>query len=116
VTSNISSNKLAIHARRVTVMPQDVRLLRDLWQMIDPSHPIAKLSAESVNSLIMATQVDEAIKKRSRATAVARREWLKASGRPIPASLDHYCRDLMRDGNGDWVRTSKGNYRVRFLN
>jgi hypothetical protein len=110
------SNKLALHARRVTVMPKDIRLLRDLWQTIDPSHPIAKLSPETVNSLIMATRVDEAMKKRSRAAAVARRDRLRALGRPIPASLDHYCRDLTKDGNGDWVRTSKGNYRLRFLN
>ena len=35
-------NKLAIHAKRVTVKPEDMRLLRDLWMTIDPTSSIGQ--------------------------------------------------------------------------
>ena len=33
-------NKLAIHAKRVTIQPKDMSLLRDLWHSIDPTSPM----------------------------------------------------------------------------
>lgn len=38
----INSLKLAYHAKRVTLMDKDVKLLRDLWFYIDPNSPIGK--------------------------------------------------------------------------
>ena len=40
-------NKLAIHAKRVTVTEKDFKLLRDLWFTIEPNNHIAKRSDES---------------------------------------------------------------------
>src|SRR5271169_5972736 len=33
-------NKLAIHAKRKTIQPKDMQLLRDLWKQIDPESSI----------------------------------------------------------------------------
>jgi len=35
-----SRQKLAIHAKRQTVMPKDMQCLCDLWKTIDPTSPI----------------------------------------------------------------------------
>ena len=44
----ILRNKLAIHAKRQTIMPHDMSLLRDLWQRIAPESAIGADDAEMV--------------------------------------------------------------------
>ena len=44
----ILRNKLAIHAKRQTIMPHDMSLLRDLWQQIAPESAIGADDPEMV--------------------------------------------------------------------
>lgn len=84
--------------------------------IIDPTHPIAKMNAETLNSLIMATRADERLKFRSREKAWARQARLKADNRPVPTALSHYCAGLQRNIDGHLIRSTKNYYRERFLN
>jgi len=43
----IPSNKIAIHAKRKTIMDHDMQLLRDLWKSIAPESAIGKESKDS---------------------------------------------------------------------
>jgi uncharacterized protein YeeX (DUF496 family) len=105
------SNKLALHARRVTVMPKDVRLLRDLWKYISPNHAIARMSDEMVEGIVRANRVDEHLKKKARMAAWERRERLRRLGQPIPAGLTHYLRGCALE-NGVVTRPSGCKYKM----
>ena len=44
----IPSNKIAIHAKRQTIMYHDMQLLRDLWKSIAPESALGAESNDSV--------------------------------------------------------------------
>jgi histone H3/H4 len=102
----INRNRLALHARRVTVMPKDMRLLRDLWRYIAPEHVIAKASLESLEAVRRANLHDEVLKQRSRASALTRYKALQSLNQPIPCQLEHFCKDLERSNTGLLYRRS----------
>ena len=90
----MNRNHLALHARRVTVMPKDMKLLRDLWRYIAPEHVIARASLESLEAVRRANIHDEVLKQRSRANALMRSSALQRLNQPIPRQLEHFCKDL----------------------
>jgi len=93
----MNRNRLALHAGRVTVMPKDMRLLRDLWRYIAPEHAIAKASLESLEAVRRANLHDEVLKQRARANALARVRELTRLNQPIPRQLQHFCKNLVED-------------------
>jgi histone H3/H4 len=93
--ADICRNRLALHAKRVTVMPRDVELVRELWRYIKPDDPIARMSDETVQGIVHANHLDEVLKMKQRQAAHERREALKALGSRIPRSLDHYLNGVM---------------------
>src|SRR5204863_7957484 len=46
-------NKLAIHAKRVTIQAKDMSLLRELWHSIDPVFPIGERRSRGGLSLVL---------------------------------------------------------------
>ena len=107
----MGSNKLALHALRVTVMPKDIRLLRELWRYVAPDHTIARLSDSSIESLCRANAHDDVLKQRSRRGAVQRREALMALNQPVSKALEHFCGGLVRNRDGLWARSRTRDYK-----
>ena len=102
----MNRNRLALHARRVTVMPKDMKLLRDLWRYIAPEHIIARASMESLEAVRRANLHNEALKQRSRANALTRYRALQRLNQPIPRQLEHFCKDLAQSANGNYYRSA----------
>jgi|SRR5271170_167489 len=100
----MNSNRLALHAGRVTVMPKDMKLLRDLWKYIAPTHAIARASDESLEAVRRANLHDEVLKQRARANALARRRQLMQLNQPVPRALEHFCVGLRQNTGGAYYR------------
>ena len=100
----INRNRLALHARRVTVMPKDMKLLRNLWRYIAPDHVIAKASLESLEAVRRANLHDQALKQRSRANAFTRYRALQRLNQPVPRQLEDFCKDLAQSEAGHFYR------------
>jgi len=88
--ANITSQKLAIHAKRTTVMPRDMHCLLDLWSTIDPTSPIGRESA-----LTRATREREAQAGRRRlakqlAAARDKAAAARAQGRSVDRRTAHF--------------------------
>jgi hypothetical protein len=49
-------NKLAIHAKRVTVMSRDHVMLRDMWAVLDPESPIGSRADDRKTSADVAAK------------------------------------------------------------
>jgi hypothetical protein len=82
--TNCASQKLAIHAKRTTVMQQDMHCLLDLWKTIDPTCAIGRDSA-----LTTATREREAQAGRRRlAKQVGKAREKAAAARAQGRSLD----------------------------
>jgi hypothetical protein len=72
---------LARHAKRVTLMVEDIRLLRQIWKIIQPSNLLAEDTQENIDNRVLKETIEthrirEA--KRRLATKVAK---LRAAGR-----------------------------------
>jgi histone H3/H4 len=52
-------NKLAVHAKRVTIQPTDIHLLRDLWKTIDKDSPIGCVDAATSDTRHAAFQAED---------------------------------------------------------
>src|ERR1700689_754246 len=102
----INRNRLALHARQVTVIPKDRRLLRYLWRYIAPEHVIAKASLESLEAVRRANLHDEVLKQRSRASALTWYRALQGLNQSIPRQLEHFCKDLEWSNTGHLYRRS----------
>jgi histone H3/H4 len=103
---DVCRNRLALHAKRVTVMPRDVELVRELWRYIKPDDPIAQMSDETVHGIVRANRLDEVLKMKQRKAAYERREHLRALGSRVPPSLDHYLKGVSQDRAGNFVRSA----------
>lgn len=60
----IISNLFAIHAKRVTVKPVDMQLLRDLWKRISPDSAIGADNQDTIRARQVADKIqrDQALK------------------------------------------------------
>src|ERR1700689_213928 len=101
----MNRNHLALHARRVTVMLKDMKLLRDLWRYIAPEHVIARASLESLEAVRRVNIHDEVLKQRSCASALMRYRVLQRLNQPIPRQLEHFCKDLAQNVKGTYYRS-----------
>src|SRR5436190_21996508 len=92
-------NKLAIHAKRVTIQPKDMSLLWELWHSIDPVSPIGD-PTEQRRIVTRAARIEAARQARGLPAATRLHNRLEASGQRVPA----------RDGPG---RSRAGQRRSR---
>jgi hypothetical protein len=89
----MTSQKLAIHAKRQTVMNKDIHCLRDLWYSIDPTSPIG--SSEGHQKI-----VSENKRKFDKKLAVQRENaalkihHLRKIGQEIPKKLEHFMKGI----------------------
>ncbi len=86
------SQKLAIHAKRITVMDRDMRCLRDLWQTIDPESPIGYPS-----SLTNETHRRHDAEEHQRLNVQREKALMKARqyqrrNQPLPNKLAHFLK------------------------
>src|SRR4030095_1118052 len=89
----MTSQKLAIHAKRQTVMNKDIHCLRDLWYSIDPTSPIG--SSEGHQKI-----VSENKRKFDKKLAVQRENaalkihHLRKIGQEILKKLEHFMKGI----------------------
>jgi hypothetical protein len=96
-----------LHAKRVTVMPKDIRLVRDLWKCIKPDDPIAQMSDETMDGIVRANRLDEALKMKQRQAAYEKKVGLERIGARVPRWLSHYLAGVTTDTAGNFVRPGK---------
>lgn len=89
----MTSQKLAIHAKRQTVMNKDIRCLRDLWYSIDPTSPIG--SSEGLQKIVWENKrkFDKKLTVQREAAAL-KIHHLRAIGREIPNKLEHFMKGI----------------------
>jgi hypothetical protein len=92
----MNSQKLAIHAKRQTVMNKDIHCLRDLWYSIDPTSPIG--SSEGHQKVVSENKrkFDKKLVAQ-RENAAMRIDHLKAIGQEIPKKLEHFMKGINVD-------------------
>jgi len=103
------ANRVAIHARRVTIQPKDIALVRELWGYIKPSDPIAKLTDETINSIDLAKRRIEELKKKQRERSWQKHKELRTRGERIPNSLTHYLNGV-QEVHGEYLRPTGTTY------
>ena len=87
-----SSQKLAIHAKRVTTMDKDMRCLRDLWQTIDPESPIGHPSSLT-NETRRRNDAEEARRLNTqREKALMKARQYQRRKEPLPSKLAHFSK------------------------
>jgi histone H3/H4 len=82
-------NKLAIHAKRVTIQPKDMSLLRELWHSIDPMSPIGD-PTEQRRIITRAARIEAARQARGLPAATRLHSRLTTSGQRVPAGLKNF--------------------------
>ena len=82
-------NKLAIHAKRVTIQPKDMSLLRELWHSIDPVSPIGD-PTEQRRIVTRAARIEAARQARGLPAATRLHNRLEVSGQRVPAGLKNF--------------------------
>ena len=82
-------NKLAIHAKRVTIQAKDMSLLWELWHSIDPVSPIGD-PTEQRRIIDHAARIESARQARSLPAATRLYNRLEANGQRVPAGLKKF--------------------------
>ena len=97
----IVSYLLARHAKRVTLKVEDIRLLRQIWKIIQPSNLLAKDTQENIDNRVLKNTIEMHRineQKKRLATKVARlrragrlrdlttgeRNFMRGNGMPVP--------------------------------
>jgi len=89
--------KLAIHAKRQTVMPKDMEILRDLWQTIDPTCTIGYPSSLTTRSNeLRRAEAQRKIKKQEGAAMTQYHNYIKMNKQP-PAKLLHFLGNRVKN-------------------
>jgi len=84
-------NKLAIHAKRVTIQPKDMSLLRDLWHSIDPTSSMGDLTIQ--RRLIERAAMIERMRQAKRVPAANElHKRLVKNGQRVPPALKGFLR------------------------
>jgi histone H3/H4 len=84
-------NKLAIHAKRVTIQPKDMSLLRDLWHSIDPTSPMADPTIQR-RLIERAAKIERLRQARSVPAATRLYNRLDENGARVPPVLKGFLR------------------------
>jgi len=84
-------NKLAIHAKRVTIQAKDMSLLRELWHSIDPVSPIGD-PTEQRQIVTHAARIEAARQARGLPAATRLHNRLEASGQRVPTGLKNFLK------------------------
>jgi len=89
----MTSQKLAIHAKRQTLMNKDIHCLRDLWYSIDPTSPIG--SSEGHQNLVLENKrkFDKKLVT-EREKAALKIHSLRRAGQEIPKKLEHFMKGV----------------------
>jgi len=82
-------NKLAIHAKHVTIQARDMSLLRELWHSIDPVSPIGD-PTERRRIIDRAARIEGARQARGLPAATRLHNHLEASGQRVPIGLKNF--------------------------
>ena len=84
-------NKLAIHAKHVTIQPKDMSLLRDLWHSIDPTSPMGDPTIQ--RRLIERAAMIERMRQAKRVPAANElHKRLVKNGQRVPPALKGFLR------------------------
>jgi len=94
------TRKMALHAKRQTIMKKDSELLRDLWNTIDPSSPIGQLSEFSKTSNGLYNSQAQQRTQNARLEAWDKREQLEAMNSAVPSSITHFLRGWKHPRHG----------------
>jgi len=84
-------NKLAIHAKRVTIQAKDMSLLRELWHSIDPVSPIGD-PTNQIQIIIRAARIEAARQARGVPAATRLYNRLEERGQRIPVGLKNFLK------------------------
>ena len=84
-------NKLAIHAKRVTIQAKDMSLLRDLWHSIDPLSPIGD-SMNQRQVITRAARIEAARQARGLSAATRLYNRLEGRGQRVRSGLKNFLR------------------------
>ena len=84
-------NKLAIHAKHVTIQPKDMSLLRELWHSIDPMSPIGDPTSEKA-VIARATRIEGARQAKGVWAALKSYNRLRRLGQTIPVGLKNFLK------------------------
>ena len=88
----IGSHRLALHAKRVTVMPKDSEILRDLIFMWNPENFLAKGSKQRTDAWKVMGMAAAVKRLRQLDEAKAKKERLERLRMPVPQKLQHFLR------------------------
>jgi len=90
----ITSNKIAIHAKRRTIMHHDMQLLRDLWKTIAPESAIGADSADTCEQNKLRRAKETHLKARQIQKMLQRVQHARTTGRlhQLSAGIKSFCR------------------------
>ena len=78
-----------IHVKHVTIQPEDMSLLQELWHSIDPVSPIGD-PMEQRRIINCAARIEAARQARGLPAATRLHNRLEASGQRVPAGLKNF--------------------------
>jgi len=84
-------NKLAIHAKHITIQPKDMSLLRDLWHSIDPASPIGDPTMQR-QIIVRAANIESMRQARGVPAATRLYDRLQMLGHRVPPALKNFLR------------------------
>jgi hypothetical protein len=83
--------RLAIHAKRITIFPKDTDLLRDIIFAFDPENGLGRPSAERNETWDRHRAAEKKRLKQKMAAATARADRIIAGGGTVPAPLKRFA-------------------------
>src|SRR5579859_7604576 len=104
----IHSHRLALHAKRVMVMPKDSEILRDLIFMWDPENFLAKGCKQRTDAWKAMGTAAATKRRRQLDEAKAKKERCECLRLPVPHKLQHFWRKEWEERK----RRHKGNSQV----
>jgi len=93
-------NKLAIHAKRVTIQPRDMHLLRDIWNTIDGDCAIGAEDTATKNAKLAALRMEQKRRKKQIARDLVKARRMRALGKPLTKYLRHSLAGQVEFGLG----------------
>ena len=90
-------NKLAIHAKRQTVMVHDMQLLRGLWKRINCESAIGADDADTVRQKAENANREKRRVEMARVKACKTARRYRAEGKPLPKGLANFLKGINID-------------------
>ena len=90
-------NKLAIHAKRQTVMVHDMQLLRGLWKRINCESAIGADDADTVRQKAENANREKRRVEMARVKACETARRYRAEGKPLPKGLANFLKGINID-------------------